>query len=166
MRNWKLLDKLSKSLRTEEMEELFAALSKSKFRSRFRLSERDRKYVSDKGMDQIRKHAEDFVRKRLAPASIPNDGKQTPMKGHPVFLAQHATACCCRGCLAKWHHIPQGRALTEQEQGYVVDVLMEWIRRQMEGYRSKETFTQLEFSFDNGDGDDGMRRGDKGGEDQ
>ena len=145
MRNWKLLDKLSKSLRAEEMEELFAALSKSKFRSRFRLSERDRKYVSDKGMDRIRKHAEDFIRKRLAPASIPNDGKQTPMKGHPVFLAQHATACCCRGCLAKWHHIPQGRALTEQEQGYVVDVLMEWIRRQMEGYqpKTKETYTQL-----------------------
>jgi exodeoxyribonuclease V alpha subunit len=71
------------------------------------------------------------VSKRLAPDVIPNDGKQTPMRGHPVFIAQHATACCCRGCLMKWHHIPMWRALTPEEQAYVVDVLMTWIQREM-----------------------------------
>lgn len=76
---------------------------------------------------------------RLAPAVIPNDGKQTPMKGHPVFLAQHACACCCRGCLEKWHGIPKGRELTGEEQEYVVDVLMTWIDRQMEGYRPSKS---------------------------
>ena len=57
-----------------------------------------------------------FIRKRLAPAVIPNDGKQTPMRGHPVFIAQHATGCCCRGCFEKWHRIPAGRELTDEEQ--------------------------------------------------
>ncbi len=68
-------------------------------------------------MDTIRSHARDFVRTRLAPAQIPNDGKQTPMRGHPVFLAQHATGCCCRGCLYKWHRIPQGVQLTPEPTG-------------------------------------------------
>ena len=84
----------------------------------------------EKGIDKIRSHAEDFISKRLAPADIPNDGKQTPMRGHPVFIAQHATATCCRGCLEKWHKIPKGKILTQAEQRYVVDIIMEWINRQ------------------------------------
>ena len=82
----------------------------------------------------IRSHAEDLIAKRLAPADIPNDGKQTPMRGHPVFIGQHATGTCCRGCLEKWHGIRKGHELTKAEQAYVVDVLMQWIERQMKGY--------------------------------
>ena len=108
---------------------LFERLAKSDFHSRFHLSKKDREYVMEKGLPKIRKHAEDFVAKRLAPAVIPNDGKQTPMRGHPVFLAQHATGCCCRGCFFKWHHIPAGRALTKEEQEYDVAVLMAWIEK-------------------------------------
>ena len=106
------------------------ALSKSKFRSSFHLKDKDILYIEDKGIDKIRNHAYDFVTKRLADTSNVTDGKQTPMKGHPVFIAQHATATCCRGCLEKWHKIPKGRVLTEQEQEYVVNVIMEWIKRQ------------------------------------
>lgn len=110
---------------------LFERLAKSAFRSRFRLTQKDKSYIVAKGMTTIRRHAIDFVKKRLAPAVIPNDGKQTPLRGHPVFLAQHATGCCCRGCLSKWHHIPAGRQLTEEEQQYIVAVLMTWIERQL-----------------------------------
>lgn len=110
---------------------LWKRLSQSKFRSSFSLKSNDRYYVSEKGMDTVRSHAREFVQKRLAPACPHNDGKQTPMRGHPVFVAQHATAACCRGCLEKWHHIPQGRDLTESEQEYIVSVIMEWIDRQM-----------------------------------
>lgn len=120
------------------LEDLFERLSQSKFRSGFHLKEKDKKYVLGKGGDKIREHARDFVSQRLAPAVIPNDGKQTPMKGHPIFIAQHATACCCRGCLEKWHHFPRGKELTEEQQDYVVDVLMEWVGRQMEGYEVSE----------------------------
>ena len=81
-----------------DLTDLFERLSKSTFRSRFHLSKKDKEYIAEKGLATIRKHAEDFVAKRLAPAVIPNDGKQTPMRGHPVFIAQHATGCCCRGC--------------------------------------------------------------------
>lgn len=110
---------------------LFERLAKSTFRSRFRLTQKDKSYIAAKGMATIRRHAIDFVTKRLAPAVIPNDGKQTPLRGHPVFLAQHATGCCCRGCLSKWHHIPADRQLTEEEQQYIVAVLMTWIERQL-----------------------------------
>lgn len=120
------------------LEDLFERLSQSKFRSGFHLKEKDKKYVLDKGGDKIREHAKEFVSQRLASAVIPNDGKQTPMKGHPIFIAQHATACCCRGCLEKWHHFPRGKELTEEQQDYVVDVLMEWVGRQMEGYEVSE----------------------------
>lgn len=113
-----------------DLTDLFARLAKSNFRSRFHLTKKDKEYIAQKGLPTIRRHAEDFIAKRLAPAVIPNDGKQTPMQGHPVFLAQHATGCCCRGCFYKWHHIPAGRELTKEEQQYAVAVLMAWIETQ------------------------------------
>ena len=116
---------------TEEQwfEELFFRLSKSKFRSRFKISESDKNYITDKGMETIEFHAKEFISKRLAPANPPNDGKQTPMKGHPVFIAQHATATCCRGCLEKWHKIAQGKQLSDRQQEYIVKVIMTWIEQ-------------------------------------
>ena len=113
-----------------EYEEIFSKLAKSKFRSRFFLRRVEKDYAKEKGYRKIQEHAYDFIQKRLAPAVIPNDGKQTPMKGPPVFIAQHAAALCCRGCLEKWHKIPKGRLLTESEQKYIVDIIMEWICRQ------------------------------------
>ena len=102
----------------ESFDALFARLATSEFRRRFRLKAEDIAYIERKGMETIRRHAADFVRMRLAPAVIPNDGRQTPMRGHPVFIAQHATACCCRGCLAKWHGIPPGRELDRRTTIY------------------------------------------------
>ena len=118
----------------QTVDEALAKLQKSKFRSGFHLDEKNVKYIDEKGLDVIRSHAADFVAKRLAPAEIPNDGKHTPMRGHPVFVAQHACACCCRGCLNKWYRVPQGRALTESEQRRIVNLLMAWIEKE---YRSK-----------------------------
>jgi len=121
---------------SKKMEDLFNRLSRSSFRSRFHLKQKDFEYIEKKGMETIRSHAEDFVLARLAPAEPKNDGKQTPMRGHPVFIAQHATACCCRGCLEKWHYIPKGRELTADEQAYVVDVLMTWIAKEFSSWNS------------------------------
>lgn len=104
------------------------SLKKSKFRSSFHLKEKDILYVNDKGYDKIKSHAYDFIEKRLAPKIINNDGRQTPMRGHPVFIAQHATATCCRECLYKWHHIEKSRELTKDEIDYIVKIIMAWIR--------------------------------------
>lgn len=112
-------------------DEIFDRLSKSDFRKKFTLSPKDRLYLEQKGFDTIRSHAVDFIAKRVAPADIPNDGKQTPMRGHPVFTAQHATATCCRGCINKWHKFPKGVQLTKEQQKYLVDLIMEWIKRQV-----------------------------------
>ncbi len=105
-------------------------LSKSSFRSSFHLRKYMITYIDDKGLDVIEQHARDFIVKNLASANPKNDGKQTPTKNHPVFIAQHACACCCRGCLEKWHHIPKGRELTENEINYIVYLLMTWIKRE------------------------------------
>lgn len=114
------------------VEEALNKLDKSDFRASFHLDMSDKKYVEEKGFETIRKHAEDFVRQRLAPDFIPNDGKQTPMRGHPVFKAQHACACCCRGCLNKWYNVPLGTTLNETQQNKIVNLLMTWIEREMQ----------------------------------
>ena len=84
-----------------------------------------------KGMEAVKEHAGRFVQERLSVAYPKNDGKQTPMKGHPVFIAAHATGTCCRDCLMKWHGIEKGRELSGEEKAHIVSVLMEWIRREM-----------------------------------
>ncbi|HYD74288.1 MAG TPA: DUF4186 domain-containing protein [Candidatus Binatia bacterium] len=111
-------------------DDLFARLAKSRFRSRFRLGEQERRYLEEKGLEVVLSHAHDFVDKRLAHAEPKNDGKQTPMRGHPVFIAQHATATCCRGCLEKWHGIAAGRELTAFERKRVVAVIAVWLQQQ------------------------------------
>ena len=112
-------------------DEIFDRLSKSDFRKKFKLNPKDRLYLEQKGFDTIRSHAVDFIAKRIAPADIPNDGKQTPMRGHPVFTSQHATATCCRGCINKWHKFAKDVQLTKEQQKYLVDLIMEWIKRQV-----------------------------------
>lgn len=112
-------------------DDLFRRLAQSKFRSSFHLTQKDVEYIRKTGLEKIRLHAVDFVSKRLAPAEPAHDGKQTPYHGHPVFKAQHATGCCCRGCFEKWHHVPKGVPLTVEQRDYAVNVLMEWIVRQL-----------------------------------
>jgi hypothetical protein len=110
-----------------DLDSLFDALTKSRFRSQFRLGPKERAYLAEKTLPTILEHGRQFVRERLAPARPKNDGRQTPMEGHPVFIAQHATATCCRGCLDKWHRIPRGRELTDEETEYVVAALSRWL---------------------------------------
>src|SRR5580693_4478825 len=108
------------------------ALARQPFRARFHLRGGDRATAQLRGPATMRLHASDLITKRLAPAEPRNDGKQTPYRGHPVFVAQHATATCCRSCLQRWHDIPPGRELSRLERGYVVDVICRWIERELE----------------------------------
>lgn len=112
----------------DPLDAVFAALDRSAFRRRQRLRAADLAYLRRKTLAVVLRHADEMLAARLAPADPPNDGRQTPMRGHPVFVAQHATATCCRGCLAKWHGIPRGRALTDDERAYAVRVLARWLR--------------------------------------
>src|SRR3712207_1651423 len=115
----------------ESLDDVFARLADLAFRRRFRLAARERDYMRARGREAVLAHARDFVAQRLAPARPANDGKQTPFRGHPVFVAQHATATCCRGCLSKWHGIPAGRPLTADEQGHVVAAVGRWLDMQV-----------------------------------
>ena len=113
----------------DQVSAVLAALQKSDFRRSKKLGPKETEYLADKGLETVLAHAAEFIRTRLAPAFPAKDGKQTPWRGHPVFIAQHATATCCRSCLAKWHRIPKGRELDEREQKYVVEVIAGWLRR-------------------------------------
>lgn len=113
------------------MEDILYKLSKSKFRSSFKLKEKDINYIDEKGFDKIKEHAYDFINKRLRNISNVIDGKQTPMRGHPVFIAQHATGTCCRGCLEKWHHISKNKKMDKNDIDYVVNVIMSWIKNEI-----------------------------------
>lgn len=106
------------------------SLSKSKFRNSFHLRKYMIDFINEKGLDTVKSHAIDFVNEKLGPSNPKNDCKQTPMKSHPVFIAMHACGCCCRSCLNKWHDIPKGRELTNEEKDYIVSLLMIWIIRE------------------------------------
>ena len=116
----------------QSIDEALNKLEHSKFRSSFHLTKKEREYLKEKGMDVMESHARDFVRTKLSAADPMNDGKQTPMKGHPVFKAMHATACCCRGCMNKWYKVPLHQELSEVQQEKIVHLLMAWIKRQEE----------------------------------
>jgi len=115
----------------QTVEQALNKLQTSRFRSSFHLNDKDKEYIRQKGMDVIERHARDFVRQKLSAADPINDGKQTPMKGHPVFKAMHATGCCCRGCLNRWYHVPMHKDLTDEQQDKIVHLLLTWIDRQL-----------------------------------
>lgn len=110
------------------------SLKTSKFRNSFHLRKYMYDYIDKNGLEKIESHCIDFISNRLLPLPNDNDGKQTPTKGHPVFIAQHATACCCRGCLYKWHHIPKEKPLSEKEIKFITALIMEWIKKE---YKNK-----------------------------
>ena len=114
-----------------DIDKILVRLSKSKFRNSFHLKDKDKDYIREKGMDIIYKHACDFISNRLASKNILSDGKQTPTKGHPVFIAQHATATCCRSCLYKWHKFPKNVELTDYQKKYIINLIMTWINNEM-----------------------------------
>lgn len=105
---------------------VYDRLNQSKFRSSFHLKPKDKNYIQNKGMKTIEQHAHDFVVKKLKVKLI-QDGKQTPTRGHPVFVAMHACGCCCRSCLRKWHKIEENHVLNENEIAYIVSILINWI---------------------------------------
>jgi hypothetical protein len=114
-----------------DLDTVLDGIARHRFRARFHLRGRDRATAELRGPATMRAHAAELIADRLAPAEPRNDGRQTPYGGHPVFVAQHATATCCRSCLLRSHDIPKGRILTREERAYVVDVIARWIEREL-----------------------------------
>jgi Domain of unknown function (DUF4186) len=114
-----------------DLDDVFRRLAASAFRRKFKLQGRELAYLQTWGLPHVMKQAADLIRQRLAPAEPKNDGRQTPWRNHPVFVAQHATATCCRGCLEKTHGIRKGHELDEAELAHVLAALERWLRAQM-----------------------------------
>ncbi len=113
------------------IEETLQRLSESDFRASFHLTKKEKEYVKEKGMDVIERHTRDFIDNKIGAAYPINDGKHTPMKGHPTFKAMHACACCCRGCLNKWYRVPAGVELSDEQKDKIVHLLMTWIDKEL-----------------------------------
>jgi hypothetical protein len=131
-----------------DLDTVFPKLAASPFRTRFRLGPKERAYLADRGLATVLEHAADFIARRLAPAAPVNDGKQTPMRGHPAFIAQHATATCCRSCLAKWHGIAAGRPLSDAEQRHAVAAIGRWLEQGLAQAPAARAPTGLPISAD------------------
>jgi Domain of unknown function (DUF4186) len=123
----------SPGLSPDRLDQRLDAIGRQPFRAKFALRGRERAAAAASDPARIRSHARDLIARRLAPAEPYKDGRQTPYRGHPVFVAQHATATCCRSCLERWHQIPKGRELSREERVYVVDVICRWIEREVQG---------------------------------
>jgi hypothetical protein len=129
-------------------------LSRSTFRARFRLGDKEQVVLARQGMSKTQEQAADILLRRVAPAHPAHDGKQTPMRGHPVFIAQHATATCCRGCIAKWHGIPTGKHLSDEDLRALVAVIGAWLACQPIAAAVDDQQVQLQISFDAVQGSD------------
>jgi len=115
-----------------DLDEVFRRLAASSFRRKFELQGRELAYLQMWGLPHVMKQAADLIRMRLAPAKPRNDGRQTPWRNHPVFVAQHATATCCRGCLQKTHGIAKGHELDTAEMKHVLETIERWLRAQID----------------------------------
>jgi hypothetical protein len=110
-----------------DLDHAFALLARSAFRRKFRLSGRELAYLQTWGLPHVMKQAGEILDRRVAMADPPNDGKQTPWRNHPVFVAQHATATCCRGCIEKTYGIRRGAALTAAEREHLLAAIEKWL---------------------------------------
>ena len=113
-----------------DIERALHRLAASAFRRKFRLHGRELAYLETWGLDRVMEQGRKFIDERLAPAAPRNDGRQTPWGNHPIFVAQHATATCCRGCLEKVHEIAKGHELTAGEKSYVLQAIQRWLEGQ------------------------------------
>src|SRR4051794_10875076 len=113
-----------------DIERVFHRATPSSFRRPFKLQGRALAYLETWGIERVMQQAVKFIDERLAPAQPRSDGRQSPWRNRSVFLAQHATATCCRGCLEKTHEIAKGHAMTAEERGHVLEVLERWLKSQ------------------------------------
>jgi hypothetical protein len=101
------------------------------------LTDHERNYAKRKGRAGMRVAAEKRIRDVVAPAQPFMDGARVKWTGHILNHAQHATACCCRTCIAEWHGIPAGRELTQDEIRYLTDLLCLYVDERMPGLPEK-----------------------------
>jgi 16S rRNA G966 N2-methylase RsmD len=104
----------------------------STFRAGIHLTEAERAELKAIGIAGAAGQSRPLLAARLGPAEPPHEGRQTPWHGYPTFPAQHATATCCRACLAKHHEIAAGAPLSDAQLDYLVGCLEHYWQRELE----------------------------------
>lgn len=109
----------------------FTMLKYERIRHHFWHVELDIKAINHakrKGITDLHAAAERRIRASVAASQPKYDGRQTPKAGNVLYYAQHATASCCRKCIAEWHGIPLGKALTDAEVNYLTNLVMLYVK--------------------------------------
>lgn len=88
-----------------------------------------------KGRVELRVFANRQLRQLVGSVRHAREGYQTPRETSPhanaINFAQHATACCCRKCIAEWHGIPATRPLSDDELAYFTDLVMLYVEERI-----------------------------------
>ncbi len=116
--------------RLEDVDHTFTELRQELIRHHFwhlEFDERARNHALRKGRSTLFLAASRRIEMSVGAESPRNDGRQTPFDGNVLYYAQHATASCCRTCIAYWHDIPKGRALTTEEREYLAGLVVRYI---------------------------------------
>jgi hypothetical protein len=116
--------------RLEDVDHTFTELRHEMIRHHFwhlEFDERARNHALRKGRSALSLAASRRIEMSVGAENPSNDGRQTPFDGNVLYYAQHATASCCRTCIAYWHDIPKGRALTPDERQYLTGLVVRYI---------------------------------------
>ena len=111
--------------------ELLRRLRASSKHRRVHLGPREYALAERKGIETLKAEARKIVLTRISELRGVSDGRQTPMRGHPVFLAQHATGICCRDCVLEWHGIPKRGVMSAKQLNHLHSVLAAWLETTM-----------------------------------
>jgi hypothetical protein len=90
-----------------------------------------------KGRVQFRTAVDKRIRNSVGRDKNPREGQQTPFTGNAIYYAQHALGCCCRRCIDYWHGIEPGRALTDDEVKYFVELVMLFVQKRLPWLRDE-----------------------------
>ena len=98
-------------------DELFVALARSKFRSRFRLGVKETSYLNEKTLAVVLEHG----------SASSSSGRLMPNRGTTV--GRHR----CGGILSSspsMPRLPEGQPLTPEQIDYIIAVLARWLEKQ------------------------------------
>jgi len=79
------------------------------------------------GLNELKAKVRPYLEKKIGRAQIWRDGTQTPKEGSAIHFGQHATATCCRKCMAYWHGIDRDRELTLAELDYAAGLVCAYL---------------------------------------
>jgi hypothetical protein len=110
--------------------DVFKRLKKSSICNKFTLKEHEWNYLANRGLDAVLLEGRSIIIHRFSEDDSNHNCKNSPLRHHPVLVALHATGCCCRSSLFKWHGVDKEMELREKDIFYILLIIKEWFVRE------------------------------------